>query len=225
MTLPSSAITHHPTPEMVLAYSNGGLGEAEALIVATHLALCPECRQAASLCDCVGGKMLEEAPAASVSPSCRDKIFAAIGCDQKKPTAALPISAECFIPEPLRGYLNGAGCRTSVRQMIWTPVQPGVAEYRIPLTQGCCRRGAKATLMQVKAGTDFTFAPGPAPTFLLVLCGALHGESPYRVGDFFAARTVRSETEDSFCLAVTPPPGCPVQSRLSTWLKALLRRH
>jgi RNA polymerase sigma-70 factor (ECF subfamily) len=223
MTIPGNKITHHPTPEMVLAYSNGGLGEAEALIVATHLALCPECRKAASLCDCVGGKMLEDAPEAKVSPSCRDKIFAAIGCDQQKPAALLPISAECFIPEPLRGYLNGAGCHASVRQMVWNPLQPGVAEYKIPLTQGCCQRGAKAKLLQVKAGTEYSFTPDVAPTLLLVLCGALQGDASYQTGDFFAAETLRTGAEDCFILIVTPPPPCPVGRRMAGWLKFLRR--
>ncbi len=221
MTVP----THHPTPEMVLAYSNGGLGEAESLIVAVHLALCPDCRQVANLCDCVGGNMLEAAPAAAVSTSCRDKIFAAIGCDkQENSMPPLPISPDCFIPEPLRGYLNGASCRASVRQLVWTPLQLGVAKYQISLTHGCRMRGAGAQLVQVKSGADFPLAPAAPPSLLLVLCGVLEaGAVRYHAGDFLTAQAMRAGDEDCFCLMVTSGPECPVTGRIKRWLKALVR--
>lgn len=220
-----TAPTHHPAPEMVLAYSNGGLGEAEALIVAVHLALCPECRKAASLCDCIGGRMLEDAPATTVSTSCRDKIFAAIGCDrQESVLPSIPIPADCFIPEPLRGYLNGASCRSSVRQLIWNPVQPGVAEYELPITQGCHLRGARAKFMHLKPGAEFIGTPDAPPPMMLVLCGLLTTTATvYQAGDFAVIRTARAGDADCFCLLVTAPSGCPVSSKLVHWLKALWR--
>jgi anti-sigma factor RsiW len=53
-------IKHHIADDLVLAYASGELDEATSLLVATHMALCPQCRQALELAESIGGTLIEE---------------------------------------------------------------------------------------------------------------------------------------------------------------------
>ena len=44
------SVRHHPDDELLLDYASGALGEAESLVIATHMALCPICRRNSVTC-------------------------------------------------------------------------------------------------------------------------------------------------------------------------------
>src|SRR5207245_3768 len=52
----------HPDDSLLIEYAAGSLDEATALLVATHLALCPDCRRPVRRAEAVGGALLESAP-------------------------------------------------------------------------------------------------------------------------------------------------------------------
>lgn len=56
-----SAITHHTPDAMLAAYAAGNLPHAFAVVVATHVSLCDECRAALEAHQSVGGAVLETA--------------------------------------------------------------------------------------------------------------------------------------------------------------------
>jgi len=49
--------THHPDESLLIEYAAGSLGEAKALLVATHLALCLDCRAAVHDGEIVAGAL------------------------------------------------------------------------------------------------------------------------------------------------------------------------
>jgi len=53
---------HHPSDERLLEYASGAAPEPIALLVATHLALCPACRHVTAELEAVGGALLETLP-------------------------------------------------------------------------------------------------------------------------------------------------------------------
>src|SRR5215470_174971 len=55
-------IIHHPPEDRLAAYAAGSAGEADALLVASHLVLCPDCRRRVAEYEALGGVMLEELP-------------------------------------------------------------------------------------------------------------------------------------------------------------------
>ena len=57
-------VSHHPEPALLLDYATGTLADPFALIVATHMALCPACRREVAALEAVGGALLEQAPEA-----------------------------------------------------------------------------------------------------------------------------------------------------------------
>jgi putative transcriptional regulator len=64
---------HHPYDDTMARYAAGRLGAGPALVVATHLHGCRECRARIGVFEAVGGALLEEAPAVAVRP----ELFAA----------------------------------------------------------------------------------------------------------------------------------------------------
>ena len=53
---------HHPSEARLLDYASGALPEPMALLIATHLALCPACRRTVAELEAVGGALLEALP-------------------------------------------------------------------------------------------------------------------------------------------------------------------
>ena len=53
------APTHHPAAELLIDYASGAMFEAEALAIALHLDLCPDCRRAADVALATGGAFFE----------------------------------------------------------------------------------------------------------------------------------------------------------------------
>lgn len=60
-------ITHHPPDDTVLRYANGTLPEAPAIVVATHLSFCADCRLRMQTYEMLGGSMLDAVPPATLS--------------------------------------------------------------------------------------------------------------------------------------------------------------
>ena len=184
---------HHPLEECLLSYANGCMGEAESLLIATHLAFCPECRKVAKIGECVGGRLLQDGDAVPVSDDCKAKLFAALpeaGCAARE--AAERASPDCFVPEPLRGYLDGAGCKDGLQRLTWETIAPGWAEHKLPLTACCLRRGAAARMVHLQGAADFTLAEAGGRQAVLVLCGSLRrGAAVYETGDLVCGRDGR----------------------------------
>lgn len=216
MTTPN----HHPAQECMLAYANGCMGEAESLLIATHLAFCPECRKVAQIGECVGSKLMD-GTAVPVSASCRDKLFAALDSapTPEPQVTASGASPECFIPEPLRGYLGGAGCRTGVKQLDWQKTGKGQRSYRLPLTPSCCHRGASAALIALDPQQTLSLPTTTDRRAILVLCGQLSGDDAnYTTGDIVCAVApppLKAGETACFCLLVSAPQ--------KSWLQKVLR--
>ncbi|MFL9824248.1 ChrR family anti-sigma-E factor [Rhodoplanes sp. SY1] len=61
-------VAHHPTEETLAAFAAGTLDEGRMLVVAAHLAACPDCRRTVRMLEATGGLMLDDlAPAEMAS--------------------------------------------------------------------------------------------------------------------------------------------------------------
>lgn len=189
----------HPPADMLMDYASGALREASSLLVATHLALCAECRKEVAKCEAIGGRLLEQAEEIAVSDTCRAKVMALLDEQQ---TTAIP-AYDPFIcnvlPAPLRSYV---GC--GIGKIEWKKVSATVD--RLDLDKCHCSK-AKARLLRVKAGAALPEHTHRGNEYVVVLAGSYRdGEQLYRRGDFaFSDNTVThapvaGPAEDCVCL-------------------------
>lgn len=68
-------ITHHIPDAMLAAYASGNLPHAFALVVATHISLCLECRAASEAHHMVGGAVLDASNGAELSDNLKSDIL------------------------------------------------------------------------------------------------------------------------------------------------------
>ena len=208
---------HHPSEERLLEYASGAASEPVALLVATHLALCPVCRRTTAELEAVGGALLETSAPDPVAEDSLAKLLTRL--DLPEPAAVPPQPGEPMLPQPLRGYVGG-----SLDQLAWRRLGP-VAEARLltgfaPLT---------TRLLQVKAGTAMPGHTHAGHELTLVLQGGFGDRTGhYLRGDVTEAdgevdhRPIADDDEPCLCLVVTDAP-LRLTGRLGRLLNPFLR--
>lgn len=117
---------HHPDETLLLEYAAGSLGEAKALLVATHLALCPQCRSIVRAGEAMGAVAMFQGAAEEVGA------VPDVSHEALEPVRApMALGERPNVPEPLRGYLNAP-----VSALGWVPVLSGMREYALPEFKG-----------------------------------------------------------------------------------------
>lgn len=201
-------IKHHIGDDLVLAYASGELDEATSLLVATHMALCPQCRQALELAESIGGTLIEEEAEAEIADGELEAIFGRIEHTEESatpPPVPEPARRRSYVlPQPLRDYVDG-----DVDGLRWRSLGGGVRH--LPIDTGASR--AKARLLYIPAGSKVPDHGHRGLELTLVLAGSFYDEGAwFRRGDVEEAdatvehQPVAGPEEACICLAVTDAP-------------------
>lgn len=194
---------HHPDEALLMEYVGGGLSESIALVVATHLALCPACRRLAEEMEMVGGALLETLEPEPVAVGALDALFARIDAPEaarplvKRPR---PASVDRRLPEPLRSYL-GHG----LEQVRWKPLLPGLTIADVPLADTL----GQPKLLKMRGKAKVPNHTHDGLEFALVLDGGFHDDSgsfqpgDLVIGDASIRHTPVAEAEGCLCLSLT----------------------
>ncbi|NOT41091.1 MAG: hypothetical protein HOP13_11415 [Alphaproteobacteria bacterium] len=189
---------HHPDDTLLIEYANGSLDEAKALLVATHLALCPPCRDAVAAGEAAAAALaFDDDAAADVGPV--------------PDVAALPVESPptvpkgaTGVPEPLRRYLG-----RPVPELGWVPVLAGMKEYPLREFEG---RGS-VRLLAIEPGRRMPRHTHEGLELTLVLQGSFSDASgAYVRGDVATAdasvdhQPQAGGGELCLCLAVEDAP-------------------
>jgi len=204
-------VQHHISDELLLDYATGNLTEGWSIAVATHLALCPTCRNRLSFMEHTGGQLLEAADE-NETPAISTDSWAAMKAKlssegPSKASAAKPVAAPADIPvlpEPLRSYLGG-----DVEALKWKSLGRGA--YHIPIKTG--DQQSQVRLLKIPAGKPVPEHSHGGRELTLVLKGAFtDGATVFKRGDIEEAdetlthQPVATPDEDCICLAVTDAP-------------------
>ena len=166
------SITHHPGEELLLSYASGAANEAVALLVATHVALCAQCRKAVRDAEAAGGSVLSAVAPVALANSAYDSILARLDA----PSAAIVRKADIGgdVPAPLRSYVG-----SNYADIRWRPVAPGLSYY--PLFT---HDGTRARLIRSRHGAGVATHTHRGEEWTLVLTGSFHDiTGQYAVGD------------------------------------------
>jgi putative transcriptional regulator len=190
----------------LLGYAAGTLDEASSLLVATHLALCPQCRARNASADAVGGYLLETLPEASVSSGMLDSVLSRVRSETVTPAAPrLPdVHSEVVIPEPLRSYIGG-----DLPALNWVRMAPRVHQIQINTRDG----RAQARLLRFQSGVTIPAHSHGGRELTLVLGGSLcDRDAVFQRGDIAETdeqtehQPYAGDGQDCICLAVTDAP-------------------
>ncbi len=213
----------HAEDEHLMAYAAGSLAEPIALLVATHLALCPSCRARVGSFEAVGGALLETLDTVTTDRSLRDAVLARLDETDAEPAPApRPAKAgpvDLRVPEPLRGYLG-----SRLDDLAWKPRGP-VDEVRILPDHA----GITSRLFRIKAGTAMPRHTHEGSELTLVLSGGFTDRGDHFLrGDVAAADSgvdhcpLADTDEDCYCFAVNDAP-LRLTGRLGRLLNPFIR--
>lgn len=118
----------HVPEDVLVAHAAGTLPEALALIIATHLALCPACRALVADYEAVGGALLAEIPPAPLDPSALERTLARLSDPAPQKPIQTPMRADVPpLPEPLRSVVGDRP---------WRFIAPGIKGIKLPIQLG-----------------------------------------------------------------------------------------
>jgi putative transcriptional regulator len=209
---------YHPSEELIAAYAGGALDEASALVIASHLTLCPVCRADMALYEAVGGGLMEELPEAAM----KEGAFAATLARAKRSPAATQSHVPLFtattdpvLPAPLRRYVGG-----NLDSAKWRVIGPGI--YHMPLVSS---GPATARLLRIAPGRSVFDHTHGGTELTLVLKGSYASQGQrYARGDIEVAdesvnhRPIAGTEDVCICLAVTDAP-----LRFDSWMGRLMQ--
>jgi putative transcriptional regulator len=174
---------HHLTDELLVSYAAGDMAEAPALMIATHLALCPACRHQMSDYEALGGELLSELPEEPLAADSLAKTLAKLDQGASEPIRPAirpvvhpgpPMGDSPLLPQPLRDYMSQAWAARGS----WRSVMPGLRTLKLKAD------GAKVWVMELGAGRAIPHHGHRGQEMVLVLSGGYHdGEIGYGPGD------------------------------------------
>ncbi len=201
------APSHHIDDALLMDYAAGATSEPESLIIATHLALCPECRAKVRRMEEVGGALLDDVAPQAVSDDALSAVMARIeGEAPSEPTVQRrSLSADSIVvPEPLRSYLGGG-----LESVDWQRTMRGLHVFEVPTG----RPDLKTRLLKIKAGTPMPEHTHHGQEYTLVLTGGYSDERGHFIrgdiditDDSVQHTPVADADEDCICLTVTQAP-------------------
>jgi putative transcriptional regulator len=197
-------IHHHLPEDRLAAYAAGTGGEADALLVASHIVLCPQCRARVAEYEALGGAMLETLPEEGLAAGSLERTLARLGAapDPLPPPMPQAPASGLLLPRPLCNLVG-----QDMDRLAWRGAGPGFRFLRLP-TWGL-RAGGRAWLLKVAPGRGVPHHGHHGEEMVMVIAGSYRdGAERFARGD---VQTVGPETrhrpvaepgEDCLCLAV-----------------------
>lgn len=213
----------HPGEELLQAYAAGHLEEPIALLVATHSALCPDCRRQIAELEQVGGALLDSLKPSRLEEESLDSVLARLDdapvAFEIPPSRNQEFQGDMRLPQPLRGYFS-----KSLDELDWRG-RGAIAEVELLPEQ----EAFKTRLLKIKAGAAVPRHTHEGAEITMVLSGGFSdGRGHYLRGDVALAdrdvdhRPVADPDEDCICIAVTDAP-LRLTGPLGRWLNYFVR--
>ena len=204
-----TAISYHTPDALLAAYAMGSLSQPFALVVATHISLCLDCRAGFEAHQAAGGLVLEAAAAQPVTFALKSRVLDRL--DSSVPPQASFARMGVF-PGPVAASLQG-------KQPNWRSVGMGVRQSILSADhEGSVR------LLYIPPGQAVPDHSHGGLELTLVLQGSFHDcTGHYRVGDLEVADQDLEHTPIAdpgppcICLAATDAP-----LRFTGWMPRVL---
>ena len=165
------SIIHHPSDATLATFAAGTLDEARGVVVAAHLSLCAQCRNAVHAFEAAGGALLDDVAPEAMSAGALQRAMAALG-PLDIVTPAIHRDAAGDLPSPLSLYAVGPW-RWIGRGVQWRPVDVASDD------------GVRVFMLRAKPGTKLPRHRHTGTEWTCVFQGAFsHALGRYGAGDF-----------------------------------------
>lgn len=188
-------IKHHIPDALLLDYASGRLSEPFALVVATHVSMCDECRARFEAHEIAGGALIEADEGAELSENLLDSVMARL--DEAVEDTPVYNRSGIF-PAPVMEALKG-------RPPKWKPLGRGVRQQILRRNES-----GSVRLLYIPPGLDVPDHTHGGLELTLVLQGAFSDEGGrFGVGDLELAdanvehQPVAEKGDPCICLAAT----------------------
>lgn len=193
-----NTITHHIPEPILAAYAAGALEHPFALVVATHLSLCDDCRASFGAHEAVGGALLEDTAPEALSSDLKPGLMEMLDT----PYEPEPVFRRSGVyPGPVMEALKGRPPR-------WKRLGGGVRQTILSAGET-----GSARLLYIPSGQAVPDHGHNGLELTLVLQGSFSDEAgQFRVGDVEIADDTLEHTPvagagaDCICLAATDAP-------------------
>ena len=191
--------------EILAEFSAGNLPEMKAILVATHLTLCPASRKAVEHFDAIGGSLLASSNGSDLGEGVKDRVLASLEENYGEEPSPTHDEETCeLIPAPLRSKLG-----SSLGDLKWKKLG-GKIKY-IDIAQP--GKNSAARLMNLPAGINMPTHTHEGTEMTVVLSGGFSDAfGRYSRGDV-AVRGIHDvhkpkvdAGEDCLCFVVTDAP-------------------
>lgn len=196
-------INHHLDEATLISYSAGALSQGMALVVATHISICEQCRKLAIENDALGGALLESLESEMVGDTMLASLLSQLDDTPQETAAVVPAKRDPEIPAPLNDYIDG-----SLDQLEWKRIVPGVAYYDMPW-EG---RGV-SRLLRIAPGKSMLAHTHDGNELTMVLRGSFSDEigrfcrgDVADLDDQIEHQPLVDSEEDCICLIATDAP-------------------
>lgn len=163
------SVIHHLDDATLLRFASGDLDEAFAVVVASHLAMCGQCRQAARMAEEIGGHLLELGEPAALSGGAVDRVMAMLESGGETIRRRQPQPAgDGDVPVPLRRFVG-----PRLEDIHWTFVAPGVRKHTISPPS---EKASSLYMLNIAAGKAVPEHGHGGEEITLILSGAYRDE-------------------------------------------------
>ena len=169
----TAELMRHPAPDLIFDHARGALERGRALVLATHIGACNECRAQLELAEAVGGALLTDLEPAEMAADALERALASLDTAPPPPAEA---------PEPLAGWISAPPevLLAVKRRRRWAA--PGV--WVAPVTWDR-RTGARSYLLGVGPGIAIPRHTHRGVELICVLKGAYEDRGErHGPGDF-----------------------------------------
>ena len=167
-------ITHHPASDSLMSCSAGSMPESFAAVMASHMAICSQCRKDLALMDDIGVALLDQL---SPSPLTEPAPVMAL---RRLESETVPVTRPCLstgdVPEPLVPVVG-----KYLDDIKWKKLAPGILHYPVPLSKTA---GGDLRLIKIAPGLAMPEHGHGGNELTLILRGAYRDKTGhYKVGD------------------------------------------
>ncbi len=207
-------IKHHLDEATLVSYAAGSMSQAMALVVASHISMCPACRARVNDSEAIGGMLLDSLDAAQIRDDALAQVLACLDDEPESDKAVVVRSIDknkqlkpegSEIPRPLDDYIG-----TSLDDIEWRRIAPGVHYHDLPCKT---ERGGASRLLRIAPGKAMLPHSHDGNELTLILRGSFTDEvGRFTVGDIadldseIQHQPLVDSSEACICLIATDAP-------------------